>query len=73
MLCSLLDIYRRFAGTSALVFEILFYLIYGDHYKLFTQKVLSSCFDSFKKSIVSQQKESKAYYSELATSYGTCF
>jgi hypothetical protein len=67
MLCGLLDIYQRFAGTAALVFEILFYLIYGDYYKLFTQKILFSRVDSFKKSTASQQKESKAYYSEPQT------
>jgi len=65
MFCGLLNIYRRFAGTAALIFEILFYLICGDNYKLFTQKFVSFRVDSFEKSTASQQKESKAFYSEL--------
>ena len=65
MLCGLFDIYRPFAGTAALIFAMYIYLIYGDYFKLFTQKVVSFRADSFEKPTASQQKESKAFFSEL--------
>jgi hypothetical protein len=38
--------FTDFAVTAALIFEILFYVIYVDHYKLLTQKVLTLRVDS---------------------------
>jgi hypothetical protein len=76
MLCRLLDIYRRFAESAALIFEIPFYFIYVDHHRLFAQKIVSIRVDCFEKPTASHQ-ESKAFYSELpiwtVASYGVCF